>query len=128
MELIAADLRRASDMFAVLDNAAKVDGAAEVTLIYRAEGGERITVAYGESAEPAIVGIEEVPEPTAVVPITERTEDGFTTTCLVRLTVADPNQGAMGRYHTPENVTEWLRQLVETAPPLGVRVRVIREF
>lgn len=62
IELIAGDLRMAQQMFDVLQMAAAVDGVEHVTITYRAQGGDTITVGYGEQAEPAIVRIEPVHE------------------------------------------------------------------
>lgn len=58
IELIAADLKVAQAMFAVLDQAAAVEGVQVVTITYRGEAGDVVTVGYGEQAEPAIVGIQ----------------------------------------------------------------------
>lgn len=59
LELIASDLDRIREMFALLEQAAGVSGVHEVTIRFIGEGGDRITVGYGESAEPAVIEIRE---------------------------------------------------------------------
>lgn len=53
-----ADLDVAKAMFEVLEQAAKVESVFEVFITYRLEGGDLITVGYGEQAEPAILAVE----------------------------------------------------------------------
>lgn len=57
VELIVADLKMAMAMFAVLDQAAAVEGCEQVTITFSGHGGDTITIGYGEQAEPAILAI-----------------------------------------------------------------------
>lgn len=64
LELTSADLRMASEMFGILDLAAIVEFVESVTITFRGDGGDTITIGYGESGNPAILEIEHWRRPT----------------------------------------------------------------
>lgn len=57
IELIAADLKLALAMFEILDSIATLPSLTEIEIMFRTEGGDAITVGYGESGNPAILAV-----------------------------------------------------------------------
>ena len=58
IELIAADLRMAGEMFAILDLAAAIKGVGSVEIRFKGDGdADTIVIGYGECAEACITDI-----------------------------------------------------------------------
>ena len=58
MELVEADLNVAKKIFKLIEQIIEIDGIFEIAISFRLEGGDLITIGYGEQAEPAIVSVE----------------------------------------------------------------------
>lgn len=70
MELTKADLKMVIEMMDKLDLCAGVTGVHEVEIHFRGEGGDYITLGYGESGEPAILDVTtELQQNTTLTPL-----------------------------------------------------------
>lgn len=65
IELIESDLDMIKAMFKHLQAAASVEGVHEVAIAFKGEGGDLIVIGYGESGDPAVVGIHPASHPEA---------------------------------------------------------------
>lgn len=69
MEITLTDLAMVKQMFQILSQAAEVKGVWEVKIIFKSEGGDAITIGYGEQGVPAILDIKNVDSTPAPIPI-----------------------------------------------------------
>lgn len=58
MELTEADLNMICAMFGILVAGAAVEHVTAITITFHAEGGDVITIGYGETGDPAVLCVE----------------------------------------------------------------------